>query len=194
MYQFLRTTAVMSLLWMVLMTLSLLKSNAEVLEPTDCPELRLSDLGSAVSFSKKGLLASALEYDKIESFSYKILDHNIVCLSQGSGKDKYSMASVIVSYMVQGQGKVETLKEQLHFQCINDAWSIRVFANSKLSRSSSSIQGNFRTPLRRDCWACVDMSHPEVLVRSDAEHCLGESCNCSGVFVVVVVVVVIVLT
>lgn len=160
--------SVISCIWVAL---NIPVSSAILLHATDCPEFKLAYLGSTITYIKSGLLASALQHGKDNSMLYKVVDHNIVCLSQGSVKDSYSTVSIFVNYMIQGQR--DTSRDQFHFQCINDEWSIRVFANPKLSRSNSSIKANLLTPLRQDCWACVDLNHPGLLTRSEDEHCLG---------------------
>ena len=162
----------MPLTWLIWLTLRVTQTNTKLLEASDCPEFRLAHLGSAVTYTNIGLLSTALNHGKADSLSYKILDYSVVCLSQGSGWEKYSMVSILVKYMIQGQQ--DTFKDQLHFQCINDDWSIRVFANAKFSRSKSPIKANFHTPMRRDCWACIDFNSPGLITRSDDEHCLGE--------------------
>lgn len=134
----------------------------------DCAILEAAELGTTAAQSTSGLLYSALSsVGQGGSPPIRLVDYNIVCLAQGSGRDLYRMVSVIATYI----HKVNEPPAigQFHFQCENGAWSTNVFSNLPNSLSRAAPVGNLTTPVRRDCRLCTD-----IIPNSAAEHCVGE--------------------
>lgn len=140
---------------------------------TDCPLLEARDLGNDTTSTTTGLIAASLAAMEPEgtNVSIQLLDYNIVCLAQGSGRDLYRMVSVIASYMSDDDNLMVNVT-QFHFECGNGAWSINVMGDVENSISNTTLVGDLTTPLRRDCSLCVD-----TIPSSAAEHCVGMYCN-----------------
>lgn len=158
-----------------LLSLSLLLLLTSPVTPavTDCPILQAAELGSNTSSVATGLLAEALSSQgQGGAGTYQLVDFNIVCLAQGSGKDLYRMVSVIVSYIRDSTTPATT---QFHYECVNNQWSISVFGSPEHSVSRTALVGTLTTMVRRDCQFCLD----DFLVTSAAEHCAGKNSSYS---------------
>ena len=128
---------------------------------TECPLITASELpglmSEALSSTQQGQTVTVQQ----------LLEHNVVCLAQGTVKNQYRMVSVIASYLLSGSS---TLTEnQFHFQCVSGSWSTNVLNDVGLSLSQSPLSGNLTTPLRRDCRLCIDIPGS-----SNDEHCVGK--------------------
>jgi len=135
----------------------------------DCPPLESSDLGNVSSLSTNGLIAASLMAIEEEdsSPSIQLMNHQVVCLAQGSGRGLYRMVSVIASFMSTGDNKLVSTM-QFHFECDDGAWSNNVMGSFENAVSNTSLEGSLTTALRRDCQLCTDF-----ISSSPEEHCVG---------------------
>ena len=156
--------------WVLLVTA--LSSFVAINTQRDCPLLQSSDLGNTTSPSTNGLIAVSLMALEEEDGtpSVHLMDHQIVCLALGSGKDLYRMVSVIARFTSSGEDALVSTM-QFHFECDNGTWSNNVSGDYENAVSNSStLEGNLTTALRRDCRLCTDS-----ILSSPEEHCVGRS-------------------
>ena len=135
---------------------------------SDCPMLRLSDLGDNATMSGTGLLADALSATGQTSNMNQLLQYNIVCLGQGTTRDTYRTASLVVRYL---DSTATERTMQLHLQCEDGAWSTDYMGSA--DNSLTTADGSLSTPLRTDCLICL--APASGLMVSTEEHCLGEA-------------------
>ena len=144
---------------------------AGALTTSDCNILVQSDLGSSVTSTASGLILAALTYSRhgISGVNDVLLiDHNIVCLAQGSVQHRYRMVSVVATYTINGASSV--MLNQFHFQCSNNVWGFRVLGDFDASISATSMIGSLSTPVRKDCRVCADT----IAGFSPQQHCVGK--------------------
>ena len=141
----------------------------------NCSLLEESELGSTESFTNRGLLAEALiAFNQGGDGEYQLVQYNIVCLAQGSGRGQYSMVSVIACYL--RRNTAGEMLAQFHFECVSGQWSITVLDIVGVVTTSAEVVGNLSTPVRTDCRLCIDLSGGGVDAPSatPAEHCIGK--------------------
>ena len=137
---------------------------------SDCPMLLECELGNTTVPVRTGLLVEALSFATGDtSLNVRLVRYNIVCLAQGSVRDRYRSLSLIASYAPAG-GMETTV--QLHLQCIAGAWSV-VNLGSSMAAVSNAFTGTLDTVLLTNCFLCITPSL-EPKVTAD-EHCLGQS-------------------
>ena len=144
---------------------------AGALVSSDCEILEPSDLGNNVTSTASGLILAALTFSRhgISGVNNVLLmDHNIVCLAQGSVQHRYRMVSVVATYTTNGVSSV--MLNQFHFQCSNNVWGFRVLGNFDASISATSMIGSLSTPVRKDCRVCADT----IAGFSPEQHCVGK--------------------
>lgn len=136
----------------------------------NCAELELSDLGDTTDLSSTGLLADTLISNSGESgIMIRVIQPNIVCLSQGDFRDTYRTVSVIVEYCSATENM--TIIVQVEYQCTGGVWGF----GSQPSLISNPT-GTLTTAQRTDCFLGIDPAMAPVTVTlTQDEHCAGNS-------------------
>jgi len=142
---------------------------------SDCSILTATDLGSNSSFSRDGLLADSLNsfHTGRQNFMYWIVDFNIICLSQGSSKNKYSSSSVAVAYVVKNEDNPSQRIGLFHFRCFNFNWTLNLITAIHTTIASSNLMNFMKYRLKERCWICTELIKDELSKNSD-DHCLGK--------------------
>ncbi len=138
----------------------------------DCPMLQESELGDTNAVTAAGLMAEALSFATGEARpTVQLLQYNILCLAQGTGRDTYRSLSLIAEYYRESGDTVDI--KQLHLQCVGGNWSTVNFG-TRSTAISTPTNSTLTTTLRTDCFLCLNplQGGPE-----GAHHCQGEF-NC----------------
>ncbi len=139
---------------------------------SDCPILKLSDLGSESSFSQKGLLASSFIKIPHRSQYYWILNFNIICLSQGFEKFHYSSTSAIIAYFVKVNNQTSHKIGLFHFRCISHNWALNLITSIDKDIATSILNQYFNHTVKKMCWMCTELIKPDTL--NVNSHCIGK--------------------
>lgn len=104
----------------------------------DCPPLTLADLGSNVTSTTMGLISPALDGGP----PVRIIDFNIVCLAQGTRRNTFSTASVLVQYSMDQPAETDLF----FLTCRNGNWSS--------TGAFFSPTATLSTPTNTSCFRC----------------------------------------
>lgn len=137
----------------------------------DCLPLQEEDLGNSTAFSQAGLISIALANNTQPEVL--LLNHTIVCIAQGTRKDRWRMVSGVAQFNVAIAGEPDntTVTMQFHFQCESDgsAWNTTI-VNSTEFVLTESPDATLDTALRTDCALCIDPGQqPEA---NNEQHCV----------------------
>ena len=143
---------------------------------SDCSILTSSDLGSNITFSSEGLLAESLFkfQNSTQHLMYWVMDFNIICLSQGTSKEKYTSSSVVVAYLVKN-GDIHVSSQRIglfHFRCYNLNWKLNLITTIDTTIASSSLMDIMNKKVKKRCWMCTELIK-NVLNKKSDDYCLG---------------------
>ena len=162
----LKMNSILAVMWLLCLLVFL---PAVLSQFEDCAMLQGSDLGDITIPTTAGLLALALSGgDQLPSV--QLQEFNIVCLAQGTVRDRYRSLSLIASYTRSTTPRT-TETTQLHLQCVAGAWSTSNFGDIDAA-ASTPTGGTLTTTLRNDCLLCVDQSLNGQATMD--EHCVCE--------------------
>lgn len=143
---------------------------------SDCSILTLSDLGSNGSFTQEGLLANSLNNYRSNNtldYYYWIFDFNIICLSQGSEKDKYTSTSVIIAYFVKDDKQTSHKIGLFHFRCLDYNWALNLITVVEKTVTTSALAHYLNHTVKKMCWICTELII-DVATMNVEDHCLGK--------------------
>ena len=146
---------------------------------SDCSYLTLADLGSKSSLTQEGLLATSLNYYGSKEYLgnyYRILDFNVICLSQGSEKGKYGSASVIIAYFIQNATETDQRIGLFHFRCIDFNWTLNLITVIEKAVETSPLINYLGRTVNKKCWMCTVLNE-DIETMNIHDHCLGKYDN-----------------
>ena len=156
---------------LLLVTLSLARNWIAEGQGGDCLPLSEENLGNTTTFSQAGLISMALTDNTIQP-EVLLLDYNVVCIAQGTMKDRWRMVSGVAQYMV--RGNQEPVVKQFHFECESDGsgWTTTVLdsADFVLTVPNATIDISNRT----DCALCVSPDQLPGFGADNEHHCVGK--------------------
>ena len=154
-----------------------------------CPRITINDLGSTTEFSTEGLIARAIVYPGVRTFStvpVRIRNFTTVCNAAGDRINTSSFVSVVVEFQCDLESALSSLAvcndsstivtRQYQFQCIEQngqpVWAT-IVAGSNFFVQTLNPTANLSTPLADQCRRCIDDQQSS---RADpTTHCDRES-------------------
>lgn len=136
--------------------------------------LQIHDLGNTSAFSSVGLLADTLVVAGETNVSIQIIGFNKVCLGQGSVRDTFQSASIVMVYRNASNGVEFTV--QVEYRCSGGVWDVLYGINDTPSITFNPT-ATLNTNKRQDCILCISPRvSPLALAAtlSSMEHCAGE--------------------
>lgn len=158
--------------YLLLVTLSLARNWIAEAQGGDCFPLSEEDLGNTTTFSQAGLISMALIDNTTIQPEVLLLDYNVVCIAQGTMKERWRMVSGVAQYMVRGDQK--PVIKQFHFQCesYGSGWTNTVLNSTDFVLTAPSATTN--TSNRTDCALCVSPDQLPGVGADNEQHCVGK--------------------
>ena len=152
----------------------------------ECDEIQISDLGSNETASTDGAIAQLISAGQAGTPDVLVISSRTVCLAVAATRDKYRLASVIVTYDCGGAASAVCppgpypRTDQFEFGC-EDPGSGPVWQETTLLADDRNVPVNPSiTTLRRDCSFCVSPDDAATLGISPTQNPVDNETHCAG--------------